>query len=103
MNTQVKPEPVMDWPAILAELHRRGMTLTELARRHGFSGNSCRKVRSQTNYKAQQAIADFIGHKPEDLWPSRYPRVRTRILDTVKYPPVASQKAGAVADSRSAA
>jgi len=81
-----KQDPVMDWPGILAELHRRGMTLTGLARIHGIPVGSCRRVKGQTHYKAQQAIADFIGQKPENLWPSRYPKGKPRILDTVKYP-----------------
>lgn len=98
-----KREPTMDWPAVLAELHRRGMTLTELARIHDIPVGSCRRVKGQTHYKAQQAIADFIGQKPEDLWPSRYPKGKPRILDTVKFPPVASQKADARADKRAAA
>mgnify|MGYP001941653886 CR=1 FL=1 len=96
-------EPTMDWPAVLAELHRRGMTLTELARRNDIPVGSCRRVKGQTHYKAQQAIADFIGQKPEDLWPNRYPQGKPRILDTTKYPPVTSQKSAENADSRSAA
>lgn len=99
----VKQEPTMDHAAIIAALHRRGMTLTELALRNGFSPNFCRKVKKQTNYKAQQAIADFLGVKPEELWPTRYPKGKPRILDTAKFPPVASQKTGVVADSEKAA
>ena len=79
------------------------MTLLELARRNGLPIGSCGRVKGQTHYKAQQAIADFIGHKPEDLWPERYPKGKPRILDTKKFPPVASQKHDAPADKRSAA
>ena len=76
------------------------MTLTELAKRNDIPVGSCRRVKGQTHYKAQQAIADFIGEKPEDLWPERYPQGKPRILDTAKFPPVTSQKSGGVADSR---
>lgn len=93
-------KPALEWPQIVGELHLRGMTMTELARRNGLPIGSCGRVKGQTHYKAQQAIAEFIGHKPEDLWPDRYPKGKPRILDTTKFPPVASQKAGADADSR---
>ena len=87
-----RPPPQMDWPGIVTELHRQGMTLTELARRNGLPEGACRKVPSQGHYKAQQVIAEFLGTEPEALWPDRYPKGKPRILDTKKYPPVASQK-----------
>lgn len=98
-----KRKPKMEWPEIVAKLHLGGMTLTELARRNDIPVGSCTRVRGQTHFKAQQAIADFIGEKPEDLWPDRYPRKTSRILDTTKFPPVASQKGNATADSRKVA
>lgn len=98
-----RPTQAMDWPGIVAELHRRGMTLTELANRNGLNASTVRKVRSQPNYKAQQVIAEFLGVKPEALWPERYPKGKPRILDTKKFPPVASQKADAPPDKRAAA
>ena len=93
----------MDWPAVLAELHRQGMTLTELARRNGISPKAAARVKSTTNYKAQQAIAEFLDRKPEDLWPNRYPIGKPRILDRTKFPLVASQKAPQSADTKDAA
>ncbi|MDR5655489.1 helix-turn-helix domain-containing protein [Ruixingdingia sedimenti] len=98
-----KKQPVMDWQAIKAEIHRRGMTLTELSRRAGLHPSVCRKVPTVTHYSAQSAIAEFIDQKPQDLWPDRYPRKRASILDTAKYPPVASQKAALAADGKVAA
>ena len=95
-----RKQPIMDWQAIKAEIHRRGMTLTELAKRNGMHPTLCRQVSSRTNRKAQQAIADFIGEKPEDLWPDRYPMGKPRILDRAKFPPVTSQKSDGAADSR---
>lgn len=95
-----KKQPAMDWQAIKAELHRRGMTLTELGRRAGVHPGTYRMVPKRTNYAAQAAIAAFIDQKPEDLWPDRYPQGGPRILDTVKNPPVNSQKSDAVADTR---
>ncbi|MDR5655516.1 helix-turn-helix domain-containing protein, partial [Ruixingdingia sedimenti] len=74
-----KQDAVMDWPAVVAELHRNGMTLTELARRNGLNPNVFRQVKNRTSYKAQRIIADFIGQKPENIWPSRYPKGKPRI------------------------
>lgn len=98
-----RPEPALDWPGIVAEVHRQGMTLTELAKRNGLPSGACRKIPNQGHYKAQQVLAEFLGYKPEQLWPTRYPKGKPRILDTAKYPPVASQKDGRNADVRSAA
>ncbi|PZO64573.1 MAG: transcriptional regulator [Paracoccus denitrificans] len=95
-----KRKPKMEWPQIVAKLHLGGMTLTELARRNDIPVGSCTRVRGQTHYKAQQAIADFIGEKPEDLWPDRYPKKTSRILDTTKFPPRSSQKADCHTDKR---
>ncbi len=93
-------KPKLAWPEILARLHLGGMTLTELARINDIPVGSCTRVKGQCHYKAQAAIAAFIGEKPEDLWPDRYPIGKPRILDTQKFPPVASAKAGGGADSR---
>lgn len=96
-------KPKMDWPEIVSHLHRRGMTLSELAARNSVPVGSITRIKSKTHYAGQQAIADFLGEKPEDLWPDRYPKGKPRILDTTKYPPVNSQKSSQGADSRSAA
>ena len=97
------PQPAMDWPAIKAEVHRRGMTLTALAERNGLHPTACRKVNTRTHFAAQDLIAAFIDQKPEDLWPDRYPRGKPRILDTKKFPPVASAKKDDAADRAKAA
>jgi Ner family transcriptional regulator len=99
----MRKQPKMDWPAIVAELHRQGMTLTGLAERNGLPANSCRRVKTYSHYPAQQAIAEFLGYTPEDLWPDRYPRGGPRILDTKKFPPVASGKKPVRADRKDAA
>lgn len=93
----------MAWIDIKYEVHNLGMTLTELAVRNGLHPSICRKVKNVTNYKAQAAIAKFIGRKPEELWPDRYPQGKPCILDTKKHPPLESQKSNAAADMRKAA
>lgn len=98
-----KTQPAMDWPAIKAEVHRRGMTLTALAERNGLHPTACRKVNTRTHYAAQDLIAAFIDQKPESLWPDRYPKGKPRILDTNKFPPVASAKGRSGNDKAEAA
>lgn len=93
----------MDWPAVLAELHRRGMTLAELALRNDIPGTSMRRIKSSTHYKGQAAVAEFLGMKPEDIWPTRYPIRKPRILDTVKNPRPEREIAQPDADKRAAA
>lgn len=87
-----------------SRLHVAGMTLTELARRSDVPVGSMTRVKGQTHYKAQAAIAEFIGEKAEDLWPDRYPMgPKPRILDTNKFPPVASAKGRSGNDKAKAA
>lgn len=99
----MRKQPKMDWPGLVAELHRQGMTLTGLALRNGLPANACRRVKTVSHYPAQEAIAKFLGCAPEDLWPDRYPRGGPRILDTKKFPPVASEKKPGGADEKDAA
>lgn len=99
----MKKQPKMDWAAIKAEVHRQGMTLTELAIRNGLPAGACCKVVTVRHYPAQDVIAKFLGYTPEDLWPDRYPKGGPRILDRTKFPPVASQKTDDHPDDRVAA
>lgn len=88
---------------ILCEIHERGMTLEQLAIRNGRNPSSMRNVWSRPNSINERIIADFIGVKPEVLWPSRYPKKTTRIFDTKKWGALESQKSDAGADTRAAA
>src|SRR5690606_20161854 len=91
-------KPSMDGEAIKAEVHRRGMTLTELATRAGLHPSILRKVKTMPHYPGQAVLADFIDQDPESLWPDRYPKRSSGILDTAKWPPLESQKSNAGAD-----
>lgn len=98
-----KRKPIMDWEAIKAEVHRRGMTLTELAIRSSLHPSILRKVKTMTHYAGQAALAAFIDQKPESLWPDRYPKKSSGILDTAKWPPLESQNSNASTDMQVAA
>jgi len=98
-----KRKPIMDWEAIKAEVHRRRMTLTELAVRSGLHPSILRKVKTMTHYAGQDVLAAFIDQKPENLWPDRYPKKSSGILDTAKWPPLESQNSNASTDMQVAA
>ncbi|WP_083331455.1 helix-turn-helix domain-containing protein [Brucella inopinata] len=97
-----KKKPIMDWEAIKAEVHRRRMTLTELAVRSGLHPSILRKVKTMPHYPGQEALAAFINQKPENLWPDRYPKKSSGILDTTKWPRLESQKSNAAFDRKAA-
>ncbi|WP_306603875.1 helix-turn-helix domain-containing protein [Azonexus sp.] len=71
-----------DWhPAdILAALHKRGITLLEVARRHNIRGSSTlSKAMNQTAYPInEKRLADVLGLHPMDIWPTRYNADGTR-------------------------
>lgn len=94
---------LLDWLDIKNEVHRRGLTLTELAVRSGLHPSICRKVKHITNYKAQAAIASFIDRKPEELWPNRYPQGKPYLIDSKKNPLLESQKSNIRFDGKAAA
>lgn len=87
---------------ILCEIHERGMTLEQLAIRNGRNPSSMRNVWSRPNSINEQIIADFIGVKPEVLWPNRYPKKTTRIFDSKKWGTLESQKTLDHRDARAA-
>lgn len=98
-----KAKPLMDWFDIKNEVHRRGMTLTKLAERHGLHPSVIRKVKHTTLYDAQAVLAAFINRKPEDLWPDRYPKKTSRIFDSSKWGEIEGQTAKRVSDKQVAA
>jgi len=87
---------------ILCEIHERGMTLEQLAIRSGRNPSSFRNIWTRPNRINEEIVADFLGIKPEVLWPDRYPKRTTRIFDSKKYPPIEGQKQGASSDRRAA-
>ena len=70
-----------DWhPAdIKAALHKRGITLSSLAKAHGLTKSasfSAALVRSMP--ANEKRIADALGLHPKNIWPSRYNEDGTR-------------------------
>lgn len=76
MDTQKGMSPT-DWhPAdIKAALEKRGVSLRQLARSHGYA--HFQRVLTTHWWAAEQIVAAALGTKPEAIWPSRYERPRT--------------------------
>ena len=65
--------PVMwDRHAIKAEVHRRETTLTAIALAAGLDPSACRSALVRRHIAGEQALADFLGVRPEKIWPDRY-------------------------------
>lgn len=96
-------KPKWDQHSILAELRRRGMTMTKLAEINGLNPGYFRQVWKRTIRKAEAAIASFLEIPVEQLFPDRYPIRSSRILSSKYDDAGASQKSNTTADLRAAA
>ncbi|MEX2482084.1 MAG: helix-turn-helix domain-containing protein [Gammaproteobacteria bacterium] len=68
-----KPQgPVWDRHAINAEVRRRGMTLTGIAKRAGLGENACRSGVLGGNRRGARAIATALGIPFRELFPDEY-------------------------------
>lgn len=73
-GTQQQPQ---DWhPAdIKAALAKAGgYTFARIAREHGYASNAPNSVLHKPWSHMEQIVADIIGVRPADIWPSRYDR-----------------------------
>ncbi|TQV63933.1 MAG: transcriptional regulator [Halothiobacillaceae bacterium] len=64
-----------DWhPAdIIAAIKKNGWTISALSRHQGYaSPGTLRRAIERKWPKGEAIIAEAIGVKPEDIWPSRY-------------------------------
>jgi Ner family transcriptional regulator len=70
----------MDWkPAkVKRKLLERGITLEDLAFKHGYARIT--DVLYRRWVAAELIVANALDHKPEDIWPTRYKTSRFRAL-----------------------
>ena len=63
-----------DWhPAeVIAAIWIRKSSITRLSRKHGYATDGLKLALRQPWPKAEKIIADFLGVKPQEIWPSRY-------------------------------
>ncbi|AUZ65873.1 transcriptional regulator [Citrobacter telavivensis] len=63
-----------DWHPedIKAAIRKRGMTTSQLSRMNGLAESTLRNVFRNHWPKGEKIIAEFLGLKASDIWPSRY-------------------------------
>lgn len=68
------PKPRTDWHPedIKAAVRKTGTTLSALARAGGLSDEAGRRCLQIPWPRVEALIAQRIGRKPQDIWPSRY-------------------------------
>lgn len=78
-----------DWHRadIRAELEKRGTSLRQLSREAGLSENTLRNVLDRKWPKGERIVAEAIGVKPEEIWPSRYNKDKNTFRRQVKNSP----------------
>lgn len=57
---------------ILAEIRKRGTTVSALARLHGVQRGTLNQVFYKRSPKGQRIIAEFLGVSRHELWPHWY-------------------------------
>ena len=62
--------------AIRAEIHRRGGSLTQIAKQHGLSEAACRVALIKPCPAGERAIAKYLKVSVRTLWPDRHPARR---------------------------
>lgn len=77
--TEAAIKPPSDWDrhSIKAEIHRRNMTLTGIAREAGLTESACRKALFGLDRKGADAIADALGIPFDTLFPTGFLRSRS--------------------------
>ncbi len=72
---RTKKQPLEDWhPAdIVCALRKAGWTLRKLSIRHGYAQPTTVSYAIHKPWpKGERLIAEAIGVRPEEIWPSRY-------------------------------
>jgi Ner family transcriptional regulator len=86
MHTNATTQAQGDWhPAdVLAALKKRGVSLRQLAQRYEYSHID--RVLTSPWLAAEKIVADALGKKPNEIWPSRYldPNARMRAFQLTR-------------------
>jgi Ner family transcriptional regulator len=79
MHTNAPTRAQQDWhPAdVLAALKKRGVSLRQLARANKYSHID--RVLTSPWLAAEKLVADALGKKPDEIWPSRYVNPEARL------------------------
>ncbi|MFC5555239.1 helix-turn-helix domain-containing protein [Methylobacterium iners] len=66
------PPRIWDQQAVLAEIRRRGSSISDLSRANGLSRGTLYSAFYKRYPKGQLLIADFLGIRRHDIWPRWY-------------------------------
>lgn len=68
-----------DWhPAdIIAGIRKKGTSLAALSRDSGLASSTLANTLTRHWPKGERLIAEALGKKPEEIWPSRYQALNT--------------------------
>jgi Ner family transcriptional regulator len=77
---QARRSDARDWPScrIAYELRLRGLTFRRLSKAAGYHPSTLEQTTRRHNLKWERIIADALGKRPEQIWPSRYKERRPR-------------------------
>ena len=69
-----KKAAVRDWHPedVKAAIRKKGVSLSELARRHRLSNSAIKMTLRRRSAPVQSIIAAHLGLPPWEIWPSRY-------------------------------
>ena len=73
-TSRQKKAPTDDWTAtrVVFELHSAGWSLRQLAIKHTYKSSALGAALHRRYPKAESLIANALGIKPDEIWPSRY-------------------------------
>jgi Ner family transcriptional regulator len=74
---------------IVAAVHKRGSSLTALARRNGYGDSTLRAALSKPSTRANRVIAAFLGKSLHALWPEWFDAAG-RLVPTARKPATAT-------------
>ena len=73
-DSDLKKTNQEDWhkATIVAELHKRDISLAQLSLSLGLSRGTIQNALHRPYPTAELVIAEALGRKPQEIWPSRY-------------------------------
>ena len=74
LKIDITKKPASDWDSadIKYALEKKSWTLAGLSRHHNYCRSAVNKTIENPWPKMERFIADAIGVKPQEIWPSRY-------------------------------
>lgn len=74
MKTKLNGMDRKDWHRadVISALKKKGISLASLSRDNGLKSGSLYNALIRPWPKGEKIIANAIGEKPENIWPSRY-------------------------------